>query len=261
MRLNLPSAKARGPSRPTLAFTLIELLVVLAIIGLLAAVGLPALKGFGGANAINAADRQLLDDIQFARQRAIAEHTGVFMIFASPVLLGAPQTLAVSNILSRQFSAYTMFARRNAGDQPGQSSPRYLTSWRNLPEGIYIWPPKFIRSNLTIVGPNPTVPSTITNFSISGFNTNAFPFPSVTDSALAGLPYVAFNYLGQLSADGINPSGRDEYIPLVRGSIFYDANFVADPLENPAGNSTNLYNLIHIDALTGRARVEQQQIQ
>jgi hypothetical protein len=30
--------------------------------------------------------------------------------------------------------------------------------------------------------------------------------------------------------------------------------------ERPPGNSTNAFNLIHIDWLTGRARVERQQI-
>jgi prepilin-type N-terminal cleavage/methylation domain-containing protein len=65
------------------AFTLIELLVVIAIIGMLAVLGMPALKGFGKANAILAADRQLLDDLATARQRAIAEHTEVYVLFAS----------------------------------------------------------------------------------------------------------------------------------------------------------------------------------
>jgi hypothetical protein len=31
--------------------------------------------------------------------------------------------------------------------------------------------------------------------------------------------------------------------------------------ENPPGNSTNIYNIVHVDWLTGRARLEQQKVQ
>ena len=49
------------------AFTLIELLVVMAIIGVLAAIGLPAIRGMGGSNDVGAAVRQLMDDLSNAR--------------------------------------------------------------------------------------------------------------------------------------------------------------------------------------------------
>ena len=49
------------------AFTLIEILVVVTIIGLISALSLPALKGFGQGNLVNTVSRQLIDDINYAR--------------------------------------------------------------------------------------------------------------------------------------------------------------------------------------------------
>ena len=86
------------------------------------------------------------------------------------------------------------------------------------------------------------------------------------------LPYIAFNYLGQLTVDGQTVADRDEYIPLAHGSV--TARLISatkafvlgsppavskspDVAELPPGNSTNLsYNIVHIDRLTGRAVLE-----
>src|SRR5262249_7529907 len=62
------------------AFTLLELLTVIAIIGILAAIALPSLRALR-PNVQAAAARQLLDDINRARQLAISQRTTVFMIF------------------------------------------------------------------------------------------------------------------------------------------------------------------------------------
>ena len=102
------------------------------------------------------------------------------------------------------------------------------------------------------------------------FTTN-FPFPTATNTLPSvSLPFVAFNYLGQLTADGQTVAGADEYIPIAKGSVIYAAYPGTKVLSiqfarrggNPPGNSTNSsYNIVHIDRLTGRAVLEYQKLQ
>ena len=81
------------------------------------------------------------------------------------------------------------------------------------------------------------------------------------------MPYIAFNYLGQLMIDSTTSATADAYIPLAQGNVAFpiDVNtkspiFPATPLtasdvtENPPGNSTNsMFSIVKIDRLTGRA--------
>lgn len=53
-------------------FTIIELLTVVALIGILAAMGIPAVKSFSRSSDLKSAATQVAEDAWFARQRAIA---------------------------------------------------------------------------------------------------------------------------------------------------------------------------------------------
>ncbi|MHB8522665.1 MAG: prepilin-type N-terminal cleavage/methylation domain-containing protein [Limisphaerales bacterium] len=228
---------------PGLAFSLIELLVVIAIIGVLATIGLPALRGFGQSNIVTAANRQMIDDLWLARALAIKDRTTVYMVFIPPTLgaqvqrLGAlsyKQRVLVTNLLHGQYTTYALLAARTVGDQPGRERRHYLTRWKALPEGMFIATNKFRAIDLS--------PTDLTNRPFAYGN---FPFPTTTAGTNVPLPYIAFNSLGQLVS-----VGDQVIIPLARGSIFYQ-NDIADVLERPRGNHTN--NLIAINWLTGRA--------
>jgi prepilin-type N-terminal cleavage/methylation domain-containing protein len=283
-----PSLVTSAPTNAR-AFTLIELLVVISILGIMAALTVPVLKNFAKSDATLGASRQLLDDVARARQLAISQHTTVYMVFMPTnfwVISGLfpnpwfnnltpAQQIAVTNLADRQLTGYTFVAKGAMGDQPGQHAWHYLEPWRNLPDGTFIAWTKFTNS---LAGPAYTITDSINPgkfYNIYGFATNAIPFPTATNTSLI-FPCLAFNYLGQLTTDGQTVADRDEYIPLAKGSVMVVKDPVTkafllpnappipnspDVLENPPGNSTNTYNIVHIDRLTGRAVLEFQKMQ
>ena len=145
--------------------------------------------------------------------------------------------------------------------------PHYLSSWRTLPQGAYISQEKF-STGLTI-------PTGLGNvFAAPFFATNNIPFPSEDNpvDVPVMLPYIAFDGMGQLVAfDGAGRlvSVRDEVIPISQGSVSFArdaATRLAQPQpatvrEVPVGNTTSNYNLVYIDHLTGRARIEHKKVQ
>ena len=263
------------------AFTLLELLVVISIIGILAGLAVPVVNNFK-SNVVAGATRQLQDDVSRARQLAISQRTTVYMVFVPTNIWNDPafgsldqvNKTRATNLFDKQMIAYNFVSLRSLGDQVGRPTARYLGSWKTLPEGVYIAPEKF-GPRLPANSPVPVL-NIYTNLSppklalpVLGFSTtNNIPFPAEDTLAAPGasyvsLPYIAFNYLGQLI------SGRDELIPLTKGTVQFsrDAGNGGVPTggmtmrELPPGNTTNAFNVVSIDWLTGRARVEHPQVQ
>jgi len=243
----------------------------------------PVLKNFAKSDATLGASRQLLDGVARARQLAISQHTTVYMVFMPANFwnnsawwstLAPAQQTAVTNLCDKQLTGYTFIARGAMGDQPGQHAWHYLAPWQSLPDGTFIAWTKFTNS---LAGPPYIITdliNSVKSYDIYGFATNAIPFPTATNTSLI-FPCLAFNYLGQLTVDGQTVAGRDEYIPIAKGSVLVVKDPVTkafllpippdpgspDVAENPPGNSTNSsYNIVHIDRLTGRAVLEYQKM-
>ncbi|HLH55956.1 MAG TPA: prepilin-type N-terminal cleavage/methylation domain-containing protein [Verrucomicrobiae bacterium] len=277
-------------------FTLIELLVVIAIIGLLAGLAAPVLHNFR-PNYTASVMQQLLTDIARARQLAISQHTTVYMVFVptnfwKDPAYGANWTpsdfLQASNLLDKQTIGYNFVSLHSMGDQPGRPSVHYLSSWKSLPEGGFIYPLKFVHSSpnlpvMTIYTNSPTAGPTVA-FRISGFNyangpnrntSPVIPFPQ-ENTQQAGfrnpyilLPYIAFDYMGRLVSGppGLTVPDAGELIPISRGSVIFSRDATKRPRqglpsfnEQPVGNVTNGYNLVYVDNITGRARALQLEI-
>jgi prepilin-type N-terminal cleavage/methylation domain-containing protein len=289
----MPQSKTQQVRR-SLAFTLLELLTVIAILGILAALSLPVLKNFQ-PNYRATATRQLLDDLARARQLAISERTTVLMVFVRTNFwqeldgtIGAANRWSpadwrvATNLFEKQLIGYNFVSLRSLGDQPGVHTPRYLSSWKTLPEGAFISVLKFAlppNSSFTIFTNSPAgVP--VRGFDLYGFNwTTDVPFPRLDTPMLnqnanrqhyVWIPYIAFNYLGQLCDENGNALQRNAVFSLAKGSV----GVARDPVtrlpreltatvnESPPGNATNSlsYNVVVVDWLTGRARAFEQEI-
>lgn len=68
-----PSTKFRHPSGHAPAFSLIELLLVVAVMGLLAALTLPAFNSMGRSMSLTSGGQQIADAFTLARQQAVSK--------------------------------------------------------------------------------------------------------------------------------------------------------------------------------------------
>jgi prepilin-type N-terminal cleavage/methylation domain-containing protein len=275
----------RNTSRAPRAFTLLELLTVITIMGLIAALAAPTLRALK-PNAKVAATRDLLDAVGRARQLAISQRTTVYMVFLPTNLPSYLVSASVTNswntndlnaamsLLDKQLTGYAYVSLRSVGDQPGASHPRYLSSWRTLPQGAYIPPGKFDSiltfTNTDLVPGNQWIPGRlkVPPFSQPTNNIPNIPFPlETTRPPYIPLPYIAFDGMGQLVS---GTPGQPEYIPVSEGSVSIarDSNTKmalvgqsSTVRELPSGNTLQNYSLVYIDRLTGRARVDRRKVQ
>jgi prepilin-type N-terminal cleavage/methylation domain-containing protein len=224
-----PRSGAEASSRSARAFTLLELLVVVAIIGVLAGIMAPAIKGMSQGKTLTSGQQQLLDDLNRARREALRLRTTVYVVFApTNVWVAKPQLDAeIDSMIARQivpqrfrqqaqrtfnnialgvYHSYALLVEREIGAQPGRSHTRYLgPGWQQLPDGVILSPRLFSsgalqngdRTNLVIH----QLPKRRFQFPVAEFPGDTLP-PVV-------MHYIAFGADGRLALDEMNRSWDD----------------------------------------------------
>ncbi len=280
-------------------FTLIELLVVFTIIGLIAALSMPALKGFGQGNLVNNVVRQLSDDISLARSRAISDRCTVYVLFVSTNIYwernqfqtrlnDAAMALPAierqrfiqnsrqlwTNLAQQQYTAYAVYAGRTVGDQPSQRKPRYLTEWKSLPDGVMFHPYK-MTNNVTkdywINEKKRQRPAGLTNWIETPLLHIKCRFPNAKGPEMS-MPCIAFNHKGELVFPWLEPNAEKpellslpsscdyEVLPIVKASGFYETPGTLVEITPLAALDKPPLMRIRIDGKTGKVTALQDEL-
>ena len=126
----LPSLERKSYRGARIAFTLVELLVVIGIIGLLAAVSLPAMMGLAKSSRGGSGINLIISALDQARTLAIAQATPAYLVLANgdpgwPAEYRGRSFAIFSETYSPSTETYQQFQ---------------VTNWTTLPEGLSFRP-------------------------------------------------------------------------------------------------------------------------
>jgi prepilin-type N-terminal cleavage/methylation domain-containing protein len=135
------SARFTETERSRAAFTLVELLAVIGIMGLLAAVGVPALKGLTGSGGRKQALSQVISALEIARNTAISTGANAAVIFPDSTFASG-EAYKYRSMAIVTYSNSTIATNTNSNI----SYEKLVSSWIVLPQGISFLP-AYLKTN------------------------------------------------------------------------------------------------------------------
>lgn len=197
-------------------FTLIELLAVMAIIGIILAIGIPAVTSLMKSTGLQSATRTVSSTLSQARQYAITQRRRVSVVFPYSGTTGPGTNLAP------RYQSYAVV-------EISGTTTNYISKWEHLPLGAV-----FMNNNASVLTP-PCLDLDLQNAS--------FPFPN-TNSSPATLAYIEFKPTGAASLAGS--------FTITEG--FMNGG-VPTPTSTVGGTNLANYTAISVDNLVGRIKV------
>jgi type II secretory pathway pseudopilin PulG len=205
------------PRQHATAFTLVELLAVIGIMGLLAAVAVPTLKGLTGSGGRKQALSQLMGALEIARNTALSTGTNAAVIFPDKDFASEPYRYRSMAVISWNTTNSTDGTNVMTG------------SWITLPQGIVLHDVQ--------INHLPTLT-----------NKTALRIPPSTNSTPTdNLRAVVFQSDGSIPDEYFNDKIRDEGICFYEGAVVKNFTTTA----NTSKQSNNV-ETITINHYTGR---------
>ncbi len=231
------------------AFTLVELLAVVGVMLIVLRLILPSLDGLLGGDAQAMARTQLIGDLNKARSLALERGMPVYVVFMplyDDVIASGNKhkffsnDTAANSLLGSQLTSYAIYTKYLPGDQPGAPSTKWLTDWKQLPSGHHL-------SSTDLVA----LPARVDVTYLKGKKPQS---PNVT----LRLPALKYNSRGELEGAGL----RGVYFSVNKGGVFppvVDGNgkYSVGNADPPESLPSEARQWLHINALTGRAEIEE----
>jgi prepilin-type N-terminal cleavage/methylation domain-containing protein len=225
-RLYPDSVGACRPLRESSAFTLVELLAVIGIIGLLAAVGIPAIKGLTGSGGRKQALSQVMGALEIARNTALNTGTNAAVIFPdSTFTSGDAYKYRSMAVVSYKDST---IATATTNTNTSIAYDKLVSSWIVLPQGISFLP-NYLVTNTT----NNMISVTV-----------QIRIPPKTNDTSITCPGIVFQSDGGLWDCGTNSTN---------GIAFFEGSVTGTDTTNPTSKTTN-FETVRLTRYSGRTR-------
>lgn len=231
--------------RETSGFSLIELLVVVAILGLLLAATVPAIRSLTTGPSLSSASVTLKSALEQARARALSmnNYVGLFIV----------DSHGTEEEVLAQYALFEV-ADLDGGIYKTLNPPRQITAWQFLPKGVI-----FMKGDRTNLPSILDLPKTANYFGVRGIDGPGYARVTlgIGDAAIdTDLPGIVFGPNGAVAAPRLSGFLQDIDLPLVEGVPTGNDN---DWTAQVPAHDERRFDVIRVGRMSGSIRFLQQE--